>query len=102
MNLIEAIKSGRRYKRKNWYPTEYRMPYLHNYDLVKEDLLENFLANDWEIETLPEKNVTITKEQLKSEIESAFIWADAAGIFPRFTTLKDAIYSHMVKGLELE
>ncbi len=50
MNLIEAIKSGRRFKRKVWphYPAE--NTFCQN----------DIIADDWEVESQP---VTITREQ---------------------------------------
>ncbi len=63
MNIIEAIKSGKRIRRKGW-PNKncwaqrdgYRM-----YRIMEEDLL----ADDWEVE---EKQVTITESDFKAAL----------------------------------
>ncbi len=50
MNLIEAINSGKRFKRKDW----------GDYYLARQEAFqrEDVLADDWEVEP-----VTITREQ---------------------------------------
>lgn len=57
MNIIEAIKTGKRFKRKSWSPRQYcdikKTPDLHF-------LIEEVMANDWEIEPYV---VTITRDQ---------------------------------------
>jgi hypothetical protein len=63
MNIIEAVKSGKRIKRKGW-PNKncwaqrdgYRM-----YRILEEDLL----ADDWEVE---EKQVTITESDFSAAL----------------------------------
>ena len=62
MNIIDAIKSGKRYKRKayrEWYrpasPTSTCYSSLQYSD-------EDILADDWEVE---ENKATITEEQLR-------------------------------------
>lgn len=65
MNIIEAIKSGRRFRRKyekNWYS-----PISDNYPMINISAIsrENFLADDWEIEG---KTVTITREQFDKAV----------------------------------
>lgn len=66
MNLFEAVKSGRPFKRKVW--DEY---YSNNcascYSLYREDIH----ATDYEIVQLTEKSVTITKKQLLVAISEA-------------------------------
>lgn len=56
MNITEAIKSGKRFKRKDWddymfVDSDY---FLNNLDSIKREFL---LADDWEVE---EVRVTIT------------------------------------------
>jgi hypothetical protein len=61
VNLIEAIKSGRRFKRKSeiaWMSDDQ----LYNY--VKADII----AEDWEIESQP---VTITREQFDKAVHDS-------------------------------
>jgi hypothetical protein len=50
MNIIDAIKSGKRFKRKVW---------LH-YPAEKTFCATDIVADDWEVESQP---VTITREQ---------------------------------------
>jgi hypothetical protein len=52
MNIIEAINSGKRFKRKDW----------GDYYLARQEAFqrEDVLADDWEVEPTP---VTITREQ---------------------------------------
>lgn len=67
MNLIEAIKSGKRFKRpkfehpslrdENKYPDGWVTPNHFNYIFAREDVL----ADDWEIE---EEKIEITCNQL--------------------------------------
>ena len=55
MNLIEAIKSGKRFKRPHWD--------IYYSNQMEEELqlsIEELLAEDWEVE---EKQVTITLSQ---------------------------------------
>lgn len=57
MNIQEAIKSGKRYRRKgelDWYDTA---PDFTHHAFSTQDVL----SSDWEVE---EKTVTITREQL--------------------------------------
>jgi hypothetical protein len=60
MNIIEAIKSGGRFRRKgetSWYSA-----ISDNYPLINISAIsrENFLADDWEID---DGTVKITREQ---------------------------------------
>jgi hypothetical protein len=60
VNIIEAIKSGKKFKRQggtSWYS---RM--LADYPTINISAIsrEDFLADDWEVETT---SVTITREQ---------------------------------------
>jgi hypothetical protein len=59
MNLVEAIKSGKRYRRKgrgelDWYDSDY-IDYVFS--------MRDVLDNDWEVEATP---VTITREQFNA------------------------------------
>jgi len=67
MNILEAIKSGRPFRRKGWddYLVLDGDYFLKNMEAIKKELL---LADDWEVEdttiTITEfesKTVTITK-----------------------------------------
>ena len=62
MNLIDATRSGRRFRRPGGNYTEgfYYMPDGHMY-LLKEDIL----AEDYELEPVQEKTVTISKKDLE-------------------------------------
>lgn len=62
MNIIEAIKSGKRFKRKTWET------YLLN--CVEQNFtLKEVLADDWEVEPTP---VTITREQFVEAWRNVF------------------------------
>lgn len=56
MNLIEAVKSGRPFRRVAWLKTDYRNPDSWSQSFLKQDIL----ADDWEIQ---EPTVTITRSQ---------------------------------------
>jgi hypothetical protein len=67
MNIIEAIKSGRRFRRKGlddymFVDSDY---FLNNLDSIKREFLS---ADDWEIESAP---VMITREQFDAAFEKA-------------------------------
>jgi hypothetical protein len=53
VTLIEAIKSGKRFKRTSWYS-------WHTTEIKVSLSFEEILADDWEVEPTP---VTITREQ---------------------------------------
>ena len=76
MNIIEAITSGKPFKRKYW-PKFYPPGYLKNdnlYQIHKDDLL----ADDWEIA----KEIKITREQF----DQAYV--RAVGNLPSNSTTK--------------
>lgn len=58
MNLIEAIKSGRPFKRSSWDRDFVRPPFV-NLNLPAQDLI----ADDWEVE---QTSVTITRKDFDS------------------------------------
>lgn len=65
MNIIEALKSGKRFRRRRWIesghlPSTYWTPAsdISTLNLRTEDIL----ADDWEVE---ENKATITEEQLR-------------------------------------
>ena len=68
MNIIEAIKSGKRFRRKSWLShgiftaTDWLQPSNHHC-LRREDMK----ADDWEIEQVP---VSITREQFDKACQS--------------------------------
>ena len=67
MNLIEAMRSGKPFKRKghtHWYLSNKPGSILYELDLRYEDAL----ADDWEIK---EKTVTITESQLREIFDLA-------------------------------
>lgn len=76
MNLIDAIKSGRPYRRPGW--SMWRLS-LHKMNRVENygERLEDLLADDWEIE---EPTVTITWSQFWKAVETTerLFWPDPA------------------------
>jgi len=56
MNIIDAIKSGKRFKRVEWLNSDYYSANPKFLNIGTEDVL----ANDWEVESLP---VTITANE---------------------------------------
>ena len=56
MNIINAIKSGKRVRRHGWER-------WHENNDIREISRENLLADDWEIES---KLVSITREQFNA------------------------------------
>lgn len=69
MNIIEAIKSGKNFKRKDW------STYLSYHDGHRFCCLD-ILADDWEIESTP---VMITREKLSKAWEESFGWNEPYG-----------------------
>lgn len=71
MNLIEAIKSRKRYRRKGelgWYDA---VPDFSHYVFCTRDVL----AEDWELEekAVEERTVTITREQFDTAWDNALL-----------------------------
>jgi len=68
MNLIDALKSGKRFKRKHWDTF-----YLNRQEWFQR---KDVLADDWEVESDP---VTITRAQLVEAWGNAFGWNEPYG-----------------------
>jgi hypothetical protein len=68
VNIIEAMKSGKWFRRKG--KTSWYSPISDNYPLMNICAIsrENFFADDWEIESTP---VTITREQFNAAWDKA-------------------------------
>ena len=64
MNIIDAIKSGRKYRRKGFHSWCLPVAEKNNYHFSIEDLL----ADDWEVE---EKAVTLTISDLSKAYDEA-------------------------------
>jgi hypothetical protein len=65
MNIIEAIKSGKRFRRKG------NLKWVHPFDCNEGAYcfsVNGLIAEDWEVE---EKKVTITAEQLETAFNAA-------------------------------
>ena len=95
MNLIEAIKSGKKFKREAWSRFEKWDPY---YPVILSDVL----ADDWEIE---EKKVEITRTQFFSAIANARknAFADSYGVsHPNSDPPNHMIWAYVAKELGLE
>lgn len=78
MNIIEAIRSGKRFKRKDW------QVYYENQQtwFSREDIV----AFDWEVEDVP---VTFTKEQFCEAWEKAVGKNDGRDVmYNGFTSLR--------------
>lgn len=67
MNLIEAIKSGKRFRRSSWtHPVWLES---HTEDKLNHSLdlqIESVIADDWEVE---EKTVTVTSSQFDAALD---------------------------------
>lgn len=71
MNIIEAIKSGKRFRRSNQLKDWYQASNTYANDRSISNLLQSdILADDWEIE---EEKIEITKAQLKVAVNYALI-----------------------------
>lgn len=86
MNIIEAIKSGRRFRRKEW-PTDIsdRTNWLispKGFDGIARYYLTDLdiVADDWEVESAP---VTITREQFDAAWNRALDVTENMGIMTR-------------------
>lgn len=62
MTIQEAIKSGKKFKRKHW-------PYYYVYSSHNTVDCNDIMATDWEVEPEPEQKIEITKAQLKNACE---------------------------------
>ena len=70
MNIIDAIKSGKRFRRQgntSWYS---RMAAEYQTINISAISREDFLADDWEVESEP---VTITREQFDAAWDNALL-----------------------------
>ena len=56
MNIIEAIKSGKRFRRKSWTNRDYIKVNVSRLDLP----LDAIIADDWEVEEVP---IQLTRSQ---------------------------------------
>jgi hypothetical protein len=66
MTLTEAVKTGRAFKRKNWYGSFLYHDIKGNFPFSKEDLL----ADDCEVKN--EEWITISRGQLREAYDKAF------------------------------
>jgi hypothetical protein len=64
VNIIDAIKSGKRFRRKSWTGRDYIEANVYSLDLR----IEALVADDWEVE---EVCVTITESVLSAAWEKA-------------------------------
>lgn len=82
MNIIEAVKSGKRFRRAGW-PDFLEIKddgfYLINngylyapYHLGKE----NILATDWEVEEPEPEKITVTAEEVREAIFGSVLFAE--------------------------
>jgi hypothetical protein len=78
MNLVEAVKTGKRFKRKDWTETEW-MTSDGRFTVDAETLT----ADDWEVEHVP---VTITREQFDAAWNKAI--ADFDGLWNSLPALQ--------------
>lgn len=74
MNIIEAIKSGRRFRRISWKTNEWILQ--DRCDLPVRLSRDDIVADDWEIESKP---VMITREKLEQAWEESFGWNEPYG-----------------------
>lgn len=74
MNIIEAIKSGKKIKRSSYAMFDYP----HNFNFKTDDIL----SDDWEIQ---EKTITITE----SQFDEAVRHMQCSGIDERIKILKE-------------
>lgn len=75
MTIIEAIKTGKRYKRKEDIGYSWRAT-----GAVLHLSIADVLADDWELEPEPEQKITITKK----DIDEA--WCETFGAYHEATT----------------
>jgi len=89
VNLIEAIKSGRRFKRRCWPESDWLAPIsepensgmsvsrvLRNEIFKSTIIVAELLADDWEVES---QAVTITREQFEAAWREAIGWNEPFG-----------------------
>jgi len=85
MNLLEALKSGRRFKRPNWdrWLNDYKVGELFQYSHSREDLLVNILGEDYEIES-EEYTVTFTQQSIERLIDRHTAFQDGTLLIDSF------------------
>lgn len=73
MNIIQAIKSGKKFRRKSWTTRDFI-----DVDVPRLDLpIDALIADDWEVERVP---VAITRSQFFEA------YAHAVGELPSFSS----------------
>lgn len=60
MNVIEAIKSGKRFRRASWNPGDWAEPHEAQ-EVLKNTMFEALIAEDWEVES---QVICVTKSQV--------------------------------------
>jgi hypothetical protein len=60
MNVIEAIKSGKRFRRASWNPGDWAEPHEAE-EVLKNTMFEALMAEDWEVE---QQVISVTKTQV--------------------------------------
>ncbi len=60
MNIIEAIKSGKRFRRASWNSRDWVEPHEAQ-EVLKNTMFEALMAEDWEIES---QVICVTKSQV--------------------------------------
>lgn len=83
MNIIEAIKSGKRFKRKDW--KGYYNAQKANFYFV----IDEVMADDWEVE----KQITISETDLYEAWEKATKAEDLSSTQEDYLTKKIATYA---------
>lgn len=83
MTLIEALKTGRKFKRKidtNWHQPK------ANYEKLHLFVVEDILADDWEVQPI---FVTITREQFDAA------WDEATHANPHLQYIHSALLKEL-------
>jgi hypothetical protein len=60
MNVIEAIKSGKRFRRASWNPKDWAQPHEAQ-EVLKNTMFQALIAEDWEVE---QQVISVTKTQV--------------------------------------
>ena len=65
MNIIEAVKSGKPFRRKDWDKTVRTFPNNEDRAMMYQIGKHDILADDWEIK---EEKIELTKDQIKKAL----------------------------------
>ena len=90
MNFIEAVKSGKRFRRKGWDP-DHQEWNRHVADIVVDNT--DVIADDWEIEPM---EITLSEEQFHEAYDKAYeLFKSREDLRSQRDALHYVLFSHL-------